>query len=76
MQGRPASLAAVAVGAGAAGAALALAVVLVGDLLDHLEVGLLRVNYDDAIVVPFLHALALVSAVAVAALVRHVERCT
>lgn len=38
MQGRPASLAAVAVGAGAAGAALAHAVVLVGDLLDHLEV--------------------------------------
>jgi ABC-type uncharacterized transport system permease subunit len=66
------SLAALAVGAGAAGAALAAAVLLAGG--DLLEVALLGFNYDDAIAGTFLHALALVSTVAVAALVRHGRR--
>lgn len=58
-----------AIGAGAAGAALALVVVLRG--LVHLQVALLGVNHDDAVAVALLHALGLVSAVAVAALVSH-----
>ena len=62
-------MAAGAVGAGAAGAALALAVVLRGLL--HLEVALLGVDHDDAVAVALLHALGLVGAVAVAALVSH-----
>ena len=65
------SFAAAAVGAGAAGAALALAVVLRDELLLPLEAALVGVNYDGAIAVSLLHTLALVSAVAVAALVRH-----
>lgn len=69
------SLAALAVGAaGAAGAALA-AVVLAGGggLLRKLHAALGIIDYDGAIAVALLRALALVSAVAVAALVRHVE---
>jgi len=67
-------VAAVAAGAAAAaGAALALAVVLAGgsDLLLAALDAALGVDYDDAIAVA-LRALAPVSAVAVAALVRHV----
>lgn len=65
-----------AIGAGAAAAALALAIILSSRSIheDSLDVALLSLHEVSSIAASLLRALALVSTVAVAALVRHGDR--